>query len=179
MHLQSPKFHFAIIYSLKLFIFLGIFLLLSYENYNASKRGFTAKAFCCGNDKIPQLLEKPDGKKPRHPSRITDLGPKKSLTPVNHTAIDCFKWILIWWRFFLWKLYHSLLYKKKLPSNGENIWPSVHHYKEEHSSKIQSWKDGVVLKQQKVKDWNKYITIHCCLVLCQLFSSIGWVKRNK
>ena len=56
--------------------------------------------------------------------------------------------------------------KKKLPSNGENIWPSVHHYKEEHSSKIQSWKDGVVLKQQKVKDWNKYPTIHCCLVCC-------------
>ena len=55
---------------------------------------------------------------------------------------------------------------KKLPSNGENIWPSVHHYKEEHSSKIQSWKDGVVLKQQKVKDWNKYPTIHCYLVCC-------------
>ena len=95
MHLQSPKFHFATIYSLKLFIFLGIFLLLSYENYNASKRGFTAKAFCCGNDEIPQLLEKPDGKKPRHPTRITALAPKKSLTPVNHNATDCFKLILI------------------------------------------------------------------------------------
>ena len=54
---------------------------------------------------------------------------------------------------------------KKLPSNGKNIWSSVHHYKEEHSRKVQSWKDGVVLKQQKVKYWN-YPTIHCCLMCC-------------
>ena len=62
MHLQSLTFHLQQFTLLNCFIFLGIFLLLSYENYNTSKRGFTAKAFCCGNDEIRQLLEKPDGK---------------------------------------------------------------------------------------------------------------------